>query len=107
MPSPTSLPAGAVALRRRARLLLIVFIALAVLYSVITPLFEGYDEDSHFAFVQHVASGQGLPRQPASQYPHLAKHEANQPPLYYVIAAALTWWIPTGDLPHHLRQNPH
>src|SRR5438093_8185133 len=92
---------------RPAFLILLAFVLIALIYSITTPIFEGYDEDSHFAFVQHVATGQGLPRQPASQYPHLAKHEANQPPLYYLLGAALTWWIPTGDLPHYLRQNPH
>ncbi len=91
----------------RAALLLIGFAALAVLYSLVTPIFEGYDEDSHFAFVQYVAAGRGLPRQPAADYPHLAKHEANQPPLYYLLAAPLIAWLDTSDLPQRLVDNPH
>src|SRR5436305_760075 len=99
---PASVSPSSIALTRPATLILLAFVAITLVYSVVTPIFEGYDEDSHFAFVQHVATGQGLPRQPASQYPHLAKHEANQPPLYYLLGAALTWWIPTADLPQHL-----
>src|SRR5262245_21582992 len=92
---------------RSAALVMLAFALLAILYSIVTPIFEGYDEDSHFAYVQHIATGKGLPRQPASEYPHLAKHEANQPPLYYLLAASLIWWIPTDDLPNYLRANPH
>ena len=50
-----------------AILVVALFVGLALLYSVVTPVFEGFDEVWHYAFVQHVASGQGLPRQPAAQ----------------------------------------
>lgn len=33
----------------------------AVLYSIVLPLWEGFDEPFHFAYVQHLANGQGLP----------------------------------------------
>jgi hypothetical protein len=33
----------------------------AVLYSVLLPLWEGFDEPFHFAYVQQLANGQGLP----------------------------------------------
>lgn len=77
--------------------ILALFLILAATYSIITPIFEGFDENWHFAFVQYVATGKGLPRQPADQFPHLAKQEASQPPLYYAIAAVLTFWIPNND----------
>jgi len=32
-----------------------------VLYSLLLPLWEGFDEPFHFAFVQGLANGQGLP----------------------------------------------
>ncbi|MBI5876355.1 MAG: hypothetical protein HZB53_01790 [Chloroflexi bacterium] len=91
----------------RVALVLTGFALLAVIYGLVTPIFEGYDEDSHFAFVQYVASGRGLPRQPAAEYPHLAKHEANQPPLYYLLSAPLIAWLDTSDLPARLVDNPH
>lgn len=43
------------------RLLLIGYaLANAVLYSVLLPLWEGFDEPFHFAYVQQLANGQGL-----------------------------------------------
>ncbi|MFN8498418.1 MAG: glycosyltransferase family 39 protein [Anaerolineae bacterium] len=89
-----------------AVLVVVLFVGLALVYSLVTPVFEGFDEVWHYAFVQHVASGQGLPRQPAEQYPHLAAQEASQPPLYYLLGAALTFWTPTDDFALYLRQNP-
>ncbi len=92
---------------REIVLVLMLFIALGGLYSVITPLFEAPDEPWHFAYVQHVASGRGLPVQSLDQPAHLARQEASQPPLYYLIAAAATLWIDTSDFPAILWENPH
>lgn len=89
-----------------AAAILLAFLALASTYSIVTPIFEGYDENWHYAYVQHIATGKGLPRQPPDQYGHLARQEASQPPLYYLLAAAVTWWIPQDDLPAYLRSNP-
>jgi hypothetical protein len=86
---------------------LALFVVLAVTYSLITPIFEGFDEPFHYAYVHHVATGQGLPRQPAEQYPHLAHQEANQPPLYYFLVSVVTRWVPGDDLAAFLRLNPH
>lgn len=85
---------------------LTLFIALGVVYSTTTPLFEAPDEQWHFAFVQHVAMGRGLPvqREPLT---HLARQEGSQPPLYYVLAAAATFWIDTSDFPDIVWENPH
>lgn len=33
----------------------------AVLYSLLLPLWEGFDEPFHFGYVQQLANGQGLP----------------------------------------------
>src|ERR1700676_5219037 len=47
---------------RGARVLLIAYILVnAALYSVLLPLWEGFDEPFHFAYVQQLANGQGLP----------------------------------------------
>jgi hypothetical protein len=92
---------------REIGLVLIAFIGLGLLYSAITPLFEAPDEQWHFAFVQHVASGRGLPIQATGQPEHLARQEGSQPPLYYLLAAAATFWIDTSDFPGIVWENPH
>src|ERR1017187_6376822 len=44
------------------RRLLLAYAALnAVLYSMLLPLWEGFDEPFHFGYVQQLANGQGLP----------------------------------------------
>ena len=88
-------------------LVLILFVALGIVYSTTTPLFEAPDEQWHFAFVQHVATGRGLPVQALGAPAHLARQEASQPPLYYLLAAAATFWIDTSDFPDIVWENPH
>ena len=88
-------------------LLLIVFVALGVAYSVITPIFEASDEVWHYPVVQYIAAGHGLPVQTPVERPGLWKQQASQPPLYYALAALLTAWVDTSDLPATLRPNPH
>jgi hypothetical protein len=92
---------------REIALVLALFVALGILYSVTTPLFEAPDEQWHFAFVQHVATGRGLPVQTVAKPTHLARQEGSQPPLYYLLAAAATFWIDTSDYPGIVWENPH
>ena len=92
---------------REIALVLAIFVALAILYSVTTPLFEAPDEQWHFAFVQNVATGHGLPVQTIDKPTHLARQEGSQPPLYYLLAAATTFWINTSDYPGIVWENPH
>lgn len=91
---------------RPLAILLALYLLLGVLYSTTTPLFETPDEQWHFAFVQYVAQGHGLPVQ-ALPLKHLAKQEGSQPPLYYLLAAGLTFWIDTSDYPAIAWENPH
>ena len=88
-------------------LLLIVFVALGVTYSVVTPILEASDEVWHYPVVQYIAAGHGLPVQTPVERPGLWKQQASQPPLYYALAAWLTAWIDTSDLTLTLRPNPH
>ena len=83
------------------------FVLLAGLYSVVIPPFETPDEIWHYAFVQHVATGQGLPvASPRSQA--LWRQQGVQAPAYYLAAAALTAWIDQRDFPAiYARANPH
>jgi 4-amino-4-deoxy-L-arabinose transferase-like glycosyltransferase len=86
--------------------LLILFILLGFLYAVTTPIFEASDELWHYPFVRHLADGNPLPVQdPDNVGPW--KQEASQQPLYYALAAALTFWIDTSDMESVRWLNPH
>ncbi len=87
--------------------ILAAFLALAAAYSVTTPLFEAPDEQWHYAFVQYVAQGHGLPVQRLGNLDHQARQEASQPPLYYMLSAGATFWIDTSNFPTMIWENPH
>ncbi len=94
----------------QANLILLAFIALAVIYSLVTPPFEAGDESRHYAVVKYMAGTgrlitQNVPETKNIQ--HHWSHEGNQPPLYYALAAALTFWIDTGDWDDVFWYNPH
>ena len=83
------------------------FALLAGLYSIVVPPFETPDEIWHYAFIQHLASGKGLPvSQPNT--PALWRQQGVQAPGYYLAAAALTAAISQDDFPAiYGRANPH
>jgi hypothetical protein len=82
------------------------FLILGGIYAAVTPLFEAGDEIWHYPFVQYLASGHGLPVQDAARK-DLWAQEGGQPPLYYLLSAAATFWIDTRDLPDRLWRNPY
>ena len=82
------------------------FLSLGAIYSVVDPIFESSDELSHYPYVKYMADGRGLPVQRPGEET-LWDQEGSQPPLYYALAAALTSWINTDDLPIVRRINPH
>ncbi len=86
------------------RLVLGGYLALALAFNVVTPPFENSDEPWHYAYVKFMADGQGLP---VAGRDRLLAQEATQPPLYYGLAAAVTFWVNSGDLPALLTPNPH
>jgi len=86
--------------------LLAAFVFLGGLYAVVTPLFEVSDELWHYPMVKTLADGQGLPVQnPANPGPW--RQEGSQPPLYYALMAAATYWIDTSDINTVRWINPH
>lgn len=94
--------------RRLLALILALFVLLGFSYALITPAFEASDELWHFPMVRHLADGNPLPVQvfdPALAGPW--NQEASQPPLYYYLAAALTFWIDTADMEQVRWLNPH
>lgn len=74
------------------RLILLCFLGLGFAYSVINPLHEATDELRHYRFVQHIIQRHYLPIQGELA----CSAQGHHPPLFYVLGAALTAWIPTG-----------
>jgi hypothetical protein len=88
-------------------LILLAFTILALVYSFVTPPLEAGDESRHYAVVKYMADTGRLPvQQPGEAQIHWS-HEGNQPPLYYALAALLTFWIDTGDWADVYWYNPH
>lgn len=85
--------------------ILALFVALGVAYSLVVPPFEASDELWHYPMVQFIATHWALPVQdPANVGPW--RQEGSQPPLYYALAAAATFWIDTSDMPQVRYLNP-
>ncbi|MFL7840397.1 MAG: glycosyltransferase family 39 protein [Candidatus Promineifilaceae bacterium] len=94
--------------RRWITAILVLFLLLGITYAFTTPPFEASDELWHYPMVRHLADGNPLPVQvfdPALAGPW--KQEASQPPLYYYLGAALTFWIDTSDMAEVRLENPH
>lgn len=84
------------------RLIVGLYVVLAIFYSLSVPHWEAPDEPGHFAYIRHLRETRTLPIQ--GQH---AAGEAHQPPLYYAVAAIFT--IP-GDISSpvgQLRSNPN
>ncbi len=90
---------------RLLAVILAAFVALATLYSIVTPIFEAGDELWHYPFVQFLATGHSLPIQDPNVRTRW-EQEGGQPPLYYAVSALATFWIDTRDLPDRLWRNP-
>jgi 4-amino-4-deoxy-L-arabinose transferase-like glycosyltransferase len=84
--------------------IVVVFTALALVYSLAVPLFEGPDEIWHYAFADHLANGGGLPVFDAAQPATFLRNGAH-PPLYYALIAALIAPIDRADFPAEYRFN--
>lgn len=84
--------------------MIVLFLLLGLGYDAFTPVFENSDETLHYPYVKHLADGQGLPLAIPGQ---LWNQEGTQPPLYYAIVAASTFWINSDNLPELLQRNPH
>jgi hypothetical protein len=94
--------------KRWLRLILGLFVLLGVTYALTTPVFEASDELWHYPMIRHLADGNPLPVQvfdPDQAGPW--KQEASQPPLYYYLGAALTFWIDASDMETIRWENPH
>jgi 4-amino-4-deoxy-L-arabinose transferase-like glycosyltransferase len=83
--------------------LLLLYLILALIYGMVTPIFEAPDEDGHFRYALSIAQARAIPR-----YPGLDNLIAQQhPPLYYALGAMLIAPINTDDLALYLTRNPY
>jgi hypothetical protein len=71
-------------------LILIGYLALAVGFSVVDPIYESTDELHQFRYIRYLQEFHALPEQRADQ----PRIQAHHPPLYYMIAALATAIIP-------------
>ncbi|MEM7113885.1 MAG: hypothetical protein AAF614_15725 [Chloroflexota bacterium] len=92
--------------KRWLSLIITLYLMLGVVYAVTTPVFEASDELWHYPMIRHLADGNPLPIQGADRVGPW-KQQASQPPLYYYVGAALTFWIDTSDMEQIRWLNPH
>ncbi|MCL5962074.1 MAG: DUF2142 domain-containing protein [Chloroflexi bacterium] len=77
-------------------------LSLGIAYGIANPIFESPDELYHYAFVRELVTGRALPIQSAE----VGRSESHQPPLYYLLGAAATFWINTDDFLDLQKRNP-
>lgn len=92
--------------RHPLRLILAAYLALALLYAWATPPFEASDELWHVGMVQYIAETGQLPVQVVGESTPY-EQEGSQPPLYYLLAAALVQPLDRGDFEAARQPNPH
>ncbi|MCB9421593.1 MAG: DUF2142 domain-containing protein [Ardenticatenaceae bacterium] len=93
---------------RHSRLLLILllYLAIALAYSIVTPLFEAPDEHWHYFTAQYIADTGHLPVIPLDDsYDEWLSQEAAQPPLYYLLGSLLITPIDTADAREQIQLN--
>ena len=86
-------------------LLLALYLALGLAYSLVVPPFETPDEPFHYGFARHIAQGNGLPVQSAEESGPWAQ-EGSQAPLYYLLTGWLTAAIDQEDFAAIAVRNP-
>jgi len=82
-------------LPRLGLLILLTHFLLGIIYSVIVPIWEAYDETGHYPYVRYLATYHTLP--PIGGQISQWLDESHQPPLYYFLGALVTFWIDTSD----------
>ncbi len=86
--------------------LLLAYVMVGVLYIVSVPPFESPDEPRHFAVADYIQTQGKLPIQQQDVETRFGQ-EGSQPPLYYLLVAALIAPFDRSDLDDHLTGNPH
>lgn len=92
------------------------YVLLGSLYALRTPLWQNPDEPAHYNYLRQLSTGGGVPVLQAGDYQQAAierlmearfppsmavdslRYEGHQPPLYYVLGAAVDWTLSGADL---------
>lgn len=83
--------------------ILVLYVALAVSYSLVNPLYESSDELRHVRYVRHIAVHRELPVQRAGA----PRAQSHHPPLYYALGALASGWVPVEqDVYYQPPENP-
>ncbi len=90
--------------RISSSILLALYVALALAYSLVTPMYEATDEIRHVRYVRHLTVFGELPVQSAEG----PRAQSHHPPLYYAAGALASWWVPVGqEVYYEPPRNPH
>lgn len=88
---------------RDISLILLLFVAVGIAYSIVNPLHEATDELRHYRFARYIVENGRLPVQGAEA----CRFQSHHPPLFYVLGAAATSWIEVErDLCYTPPENP-
>jgi len=77
--------------------ILLIYLAVGAWYSVSIPLGEAPDELAHFRYIRYVAEHGRGPR--TAEERDVVGYKGHEPPLYYVVCSAATFWVDTLTLP--------
>lgn len=91
--------------QRLLPLILALYLLITLGYGVVNPLFEAPDEHWHFFTAVYLAENKRLPLV-AEDYDTWLGQEAAQPPLYYILGAALITPLDTGTAREDVWLNP-
>jgi hypothetical protein len=91
-------------LRRFLRIALPLFVLLGAVYAWVVPPGEAPDEPAHLAYIDHIAEKGALP--PARPSRDLTGYESYQPPLDYLVSAALLRGLHGGPIAYPFVANP-
>jgi len=81
----------------RLLLILLIYLGLAISYSIVVPIGRGADEWAHYHYARFIADHGRLPISVDER--QTAGYKSDWPPLYHLTAAALTAWIETDGPP--------
>ena len=80
----------------------VLFTLNALIQSLAVPVFEGSDEQRHYAYARYLVNHLQLPPRTddsdTSYFTYKVGQEAGQPPLYYLAVALITAPVPQADI---------
>ena len=72
---------------------LALYVIVTVLYGALTPIFETPDANGHYAYIHELTEGRGFPIHDRPSGERVTGYVAGHPPLYYLLSAAVTFWV--------------